>query len=101
MTKTVSNRAICFIKAMLSLCKHGHLFSTKNRKWCFYRYYVVYNLDENYTNFMNILCLHAWFNGIRIVITLTNIYFVRAPQTKCLFGIVPVAIEPTGRSQKT
>ena len=29
MTKAVSNREICFIKAVLSLCKHGHFFSSK------------------------------------------------------------------------
>ena len=33
MTKAVSNREFCFIKAMLLLCEHGHL--KKNRKWCF------------------------------------------------------------------
>ena len=31
-TKAVSNREICFIKAVLLLCEHGH----KNRKCCFF-----------------------------------------------------------------
>ena len=31
MTKAVSNREICFIKAVLLLCEHGH-FVKKNRK---------------------------------------------------------------------
>ena len=33
MTKAVSNKEICFIKAVLLLCEHGHL--KKYRKWCF------------------------------------------------------------------
>ena len=37
MTKAVSNREICFIKAvlLLLLCEHGHFFPKKNRKLCF------------------------------------------------------------------
>ena len=36
MTKAVSNREICFIKAVLLLCKHWTwAFKKKSRKWCF------------------------------------------------------------------
>ena len=34
---------------------------------------------------------------IRNVITITNSYFVRAPQTKFPSGMLPVGIETTGR----
>ena len=34
MTKAVSNREICCVKAVLLLCKHGHFFLNFKKKKC-------------------------------------------------------------------
>ena len=54
---------------------------------------MVYNLDEDFIN--KILLFGCFSKECNLFIT--NFYFVRAPQTKLLSGMLPVGINPTGR----
>ena len=71
MTKAVSNREICFIKAVLLLCEHGH-FKKKIESGVFYHPPLLLGLSERLT------CMSAkWkkLNKYHVLISETrNIY---------------------------
>ena len=79
MTKAVSHREICFIKAELLLCK-------KIRKWCFYHPRILWGLNYYGQKDMPLLLTHTLYIIYSIVLKHLQVFWVTGffnPQGFC------------------